>query len=103
MASGQLDRWLDGKIPRRILVVPFGGPLPGGKAGLDLDGEYFDAETDLYGRYPQLRATRERFVDWHHDQDPTGVMKGAILGRIVMDADPEDDGCLLYTSDAADE
>lgn len=92
MDSTALDRWLSGKTSRRILVVPFTGPLPGGKAGLDLDGEYFDGDTDLYGRYPQLRATRERFVDWHHDQDPTGVMKGAILGRVVLDADPEDDG-----------
>ena len=66
--------------------------MPGGKAGLDLDGEYFDAETDLVGNYPALRKTRERLVDWHHDNDPTGVMKGAILGHIVMDADPEDEG-----------
>lgn len=88
----QMDLWLAGKRSRRVLVIPFTGPLPGGKAGLDLDGEYFDDETDLYGQFPALRRTRERLVDWHHDQDPTGVMKGAILGRVVLDADPEDEG-----------
>lgn len=92
MDGTQLDKWLSGKIPRRILVVPFGGPLPGGKAGLDLDGEYFDAETDLVGPFPALQRTRERLVDWHHDADPTGIMKGAILGRVVLDTDPEDAG-----------
>ena len=92
MDGRRLERWLSGDIPRRILVLPFGGPLPGGKAGLDLDGEYFDAETDIYGPYPALRRTRERLVDWHHDNDPTGVMKGAVLGRIVMDENPEDEG-----------
>jgi hypothetical protein len=90
----QLDRWLSGKVPRRVLMVPFGGPLPGGKAGLgvDLDGEYFDADTDLFGPFPTLRASRDRLVDWHHDLDPTGAMKGALLGRVVMDEKPEADG-----------
>ena len=87
-----LDLWLQGKRPRRILVVPFGGPLPGGKKGKDLDGEYFDEETDLYGPFPSLRKSRERLVDWHHDQDPTGIMKGAIVGRIVMDERYQSDG-----------
>lgn len=90
--TGGLDRWLAGKMPRRILMVPFGGPLPGGKAGLDLDGEYFDEESDLYGPFPLLRSSRDRVVDWHHDIDPTGAMKGAILGRVVMDEKPESDG-----------
>jgi len=31
-------------------------------------------------------------VDWHHDQDPTGIMRGAILGKAVLDAAPEPDG-----------
>jgi len=88
----KLERWLDGKVPRRVLVVPFGGPLPGGKSGLDLDGEYFDADSDLYGPFPLLRRSRDRLVDWHHDVDPTGVMKGAILGRVVLDEGPEQDG-----------
>lgn len=87
-----LDGWLAGKRPRRVLVVPFTGPLPGGKAGLDLDGEYFDDATDLVGPYDVLRRTRDRLVDFHHEQDPTGVMKGAILGRIVLDEQPDGDG-----------
>lgn len=90
--TSQLDLWLQGKRSRRVLVVPFSGPLPGGKAGLDLDGEYFDEDTDLVGGFPILAKTRERLVDWHHDQDPTGVMKGAIVGRIVLDDEPESDG-----------
>lgn len=92
MDTSQLDRWLSGKMPRRILMLPFGGPLPGGKAGLDLDGEYFDDATDIYGPLPQLRLSRQRLVDWHHDQDPTGTMKGADLGRVVFDETPESDG-----------
>ena len=92
LTTEQLDLWLSGKRSRRVLVIPFTGPLPGGKAGLDLDGEFFDDETDLYGSFDILRRTRERMVDWHHDQDPTGKMKGAILGRVTLDQDPEDDG-----------
>ena len=90
LSTGQLDRWLDGKRSRKVLVIPFTGPLPGGKAGLDLDGEYFDEDTDLYGPYPVLKRTRERLVDWHHDMDPTGVMKGAIIGRVVLDTKSKD-------------
>lgn len=104
MDSGQLDRWLAGKMPRRILMLPFGGPLPGGKAGRDLDDEYFDAATDIYGPYPTLRASRQRVVDWHHDDwgvpsrtqaggDPKlQPMKGAIIGHLEFDEDPEADG-----------
>jgi hypothetical protein len=104
MDTTQLDRWLSGKIPRRILMLPFGGPLPGGKAGLDLDGQYFDETTDVYGPYPTLRASRERVVDWHHDDSgvpskaaPGGdvklrSMKGAIIGHLNFDEDPEADG-----------
>jgi hypothetical protein len=98
MDTSQLDRWLSGRIPRRILMLPFGGPLPGGKAGLDLDGEYMDEATDIYGPFPSLRATRERVVDWHHDDfgvppDPKlHSMKGAIIGHLQFDEDPEADG-----------
>ena len=100
MTASRLDRWLKGEIPRRILVIPFGGPIPmkGAPLGVDLDGEWFDADTDLYGPYPALRASRERLVDWHHTTfadrvDPAGGrMKGAILGKVVLDADPSDDG-----------
>ena len=91
MTTTKLEQWLDGKIPRRILVLPFGGPIPSAKSsvGVDLDGEWFDADTDIYGAYPSLRQSRERVVDWHHDNDPTGYMKGAILGRVDLDEENE--------------
>jgi hypothetical protein len=104
MTTSQLDRWLSGKVPRRILMLPFGGPLSDGKAGVDIDYEYFDETTDIYGPFPTLRASRERVVDWHHDDDdvPSQVarngdpkllsMKGAILGHLNFDEDPEADG-----------
>ena len=89
--TSQLDRWLAGKIPRRILVAPFGGPLAKAK-GLDLDGEYFDETTDFYGPYPELKASRDRLVDFHHttflDRPGTPAeqaVKGAIMGRVVLD------------------
>ena len=94
MSTSQLDRWLGGKIPRRILVLPFGGPIPkaGAPLGTDLDGEWFDAETDLTDGHKALIESRERLVDWHHRQDPTNVMKGAILGHVLLDNEAEDDG-----------
>lgn len=91
MTTGQLDRWLQGKIPRRHLAIPFGGPIK----GRDLDGEFFDADSDLYG--PLRAYGRERLVDWHHvtftgNADPVGnTMKGAILGRIVLDPEPSEE------------
>jgi hypothetical protein len=90
MDSGHLDAWLSGRTPRRILSVPFGGPVPSpwSKAGVDVDGEWFDEATDLTGGFPALERTRDRLVDWHHDQDPTGVMKGAILGKMILDQQP---------------
>ncbi len=106
METSRLDRWLAGRISRRILVAPFYGPIPApdGK-GRDLDGEYFHPEddqgpaTDFYGAFPSLRSTRDRLVDWHHTtfmdksrSDPMGKMKGAILGHLVLDQDPEADG-----------
>ena len=95
LTTPQLDRWLSGKIPRRHLALPFGGPVTSDHSprGVDADLEWFDEATDFYGSYPQLKATRERLVDWHHvtfgdRMDPTGVMKGAILGKIDMDEEP---------------
>lgn len=91
LTSSELERWLAGKMPRRILVAPFGGPLAKAK-GLDLDGEYFDERTDFYGPYPELKASRDRLVDFHHATflDRTGTpaeqaVKGAIMGRVVLD------------------
>lgn len=101
LTTSQLDRWLAGKMPRRHLAIPFGGPIAKADAplGADPEGEWFDADTDLYGPFPWLRQSRERLVDWHHTtfgahggyEDPTGVMKGAILGRIILDAEPSEE------------
>ena len=104
--SGQLDRWLAGKMPRRILVAPFGGKLkaslfghPDDKYGRDLDGEYFHPGTDFFGPNPRMKANRDRLVDWHHvtfmgqkDPAPGRTMKGAVLGKMVLDAESEADG-----------
>jgi hypothetical protein len=89
MTSGQLDRWLSGKMPRRILVLPYGGPIPrkGAPLGVDIDDEWFDDATDTVDGHAALRASRTRLVDFHHDLDPTGVMKGAILGHVDIDDD----------------
>ena len=94
MTVSEMDRWLLGEIPRRLLVLPFFGPIPGGKAGVDLDGEWFDEDTDIIGGFSGLKATRERLVDWHHDgrgvPDAAQWMKGAILGKIVLDDGPSE-------------
>lgn len=100
MTSSELDRWLQGKIPRRHLAIPFGGPhkSKASPLGVDSDGEWFDEDSDLYGdprQLPQLHKSRSRLVDWHHVvavprqfTDPTGVMTGAVLGHMEMDKEP---------------
>lgn len=86
--------WFAGKRPRRLLAIPFGGPIPSPKSpkGVDLDGEWFDEHTDLTGGYKALVQSRERLVDWHHAGDPTGVMGKALIGRAELDDEPEEDG-----------
>ena len=100
-SARKITRWLAGEIGRRILVVPFEGPLPGGKKGLDLDGEYFDEETDIFGPFPALKASRWRLMDWHHDDagvppkeqgGPAISMKGAIIGEIELEDEPDEFG-----------
>lgn len=103
LTSRQYESWLNGEIPRRILPVPFYGPIPdptGKVKGKDLDGEYFDAQTDLFGPFPGLRASRWRAIDWHHDDRgvPSPVvggppsMKGVLIGEMQLDTEPDDDG-----------
>lgn len=102
MATEEEEAWFAGRIPRRILAIPFGGPIPSAKSalGVDLDGEWFSERTDIYGPHRALRQTRERLVDFHHAAkppgpgygDPTGMMKGHILGKSILDPDPEEDG-----------
>lgn len=101
LTKRKVSQWLDGAISRRILVLPFGGPLPGGKAGLDLDGECFDETTDIYGPYPALKASPWRVMDWHHDDfavpgksqgGPALSMKGTTIGEIEFEDEPDDFG-----------
>lgn len=92
----------DGRIPRRLLAIPFGGPIPSPKSslGVDLDGEWFDEKTDIYGPYAVLRENRERLVDFMHSYmppgprygDDTGMMMGHLIGKSILDPDPEEDG-----------
>ncbi len=91
MTTAQLDRWLSGKAPRRILVLPYGGPIPrkGAPLGVDIDDEWFDENTDTIDGHAALKASNRRLVDFHHEMDPTGVMKGAILGHVDIDDDAE--------------
>ena len=94
--------WFAGRVPRRLLAIPFGGPIPSPKSalGVDLDGEFFSERTDIYGDVKYLRENRERLVDWHHSAhppspkhgDPTGMMTGAIIGKSILDPDPDEDG-----------
>lgn len=96
------DAFWAGKHPRRILVLPFGGPLPNpySAKGADLDGQWFHEGTDIYGGYKALRATNKRPVDWHHSYaparpgagDPTGKMSGALIGEIELESEPDEDG-----------
>lgn len=70
-----------GSTKWRVLAIPFGGPL----AGKDLDGEYFDRETDIKARW-----FHERPVLFHHGMDAT--LKDADLGIQELEAEPGDDG-----------
>lgn len=94
--------WFAGKVPRRILSIPFGGPIPSAKSkiGVDLDGEWFSERTDIYGGHRALMQNRERLADFHHSArppgrgygDPTGMMSGQFIGKSILDPNPEEDG-----------
>ena len=96
------EAFWSGKHPRRLLAIPFGGPIPSPKSklGVDLDGEWFSQRTDIYGTYPELRTNRERLVDWHHSYqppgpgygDPSGMMRGHLIGKSILDPNPDEDG-----------
>ena len=92
MDDDELNAWFDGKVARRLLAIPFGGPISNGKApmGVDLDGEYFSQNTDLYGTIKGLRDTRERLLDWHHGGDD--LMRRTVIGKTMLDPDPDEDG-----------
>lgn len=92
MDSEEMTAWYEGRTSRRLLVIPFGGPLPSEKAprGVDLDREWFSERTDLYGPYKALRQTRERLVDFMHGADAT--LKRSIVGKAELDEEPEEEG-----------
>lgn len=70
----------------RLLAIPFGGPIPSGKSsrGVDLDGEWFSARTDIKPDWFDVRL-----VDWHHGKDR--VMGRTVLGK-AGELKMEDDG-----------
>src|SRR5688500_3866755 len=90
----ELGAWFDGRVSRRFLAIPWGGPIPSQKSslGVDLDGEWFSERTDIYGKFPILKRERERPVDFHHGLDPTGMMGSTIIGKSILDPDPDEDG-----------
>ena len=65
----------------RLLAIPFTGPI----GGRDLDGQRFTPKTNIY---PDLLPAR--LVDWHHGQDK--LMGRTVLGKAILDPEPEDDG-----------
>lgn len=73
----EMEAWWAGKVPRRLLAIPFSGPIPGpaGKS-LDVDAEFFDDRTDIKPSWFE-----ERPVDWHHSKDPTGLLNGVLIGK----------------------
>lgn len=92
----------DGRVPRQLLAIPFGGPIPSAKSkkGVDLDDEWFDEDTDIFGPYKVLRDNRERLVDFQHSYRPpgprygddTGMMTGHLVGKSILHPDPDEDG-----------
>ncbi len=73
----------------RLLAIPFGGPIPSphSERGVDLDGEWFSERTDIKADWLPFRI-----VDWHHGNDPTGVMGRTVLGKAVLDREPDEEG-----------
>jgi hypothetical protein len=94
MDGDELTAWLEGRTPRRLLALPFGGPFPSSKAplGVDLDGQWFSADTDIYGGYDVLRKNRERLIDFHHRADEAKLMGDVLIGKAILDDEPEEDG-----------
>lgn len=92
----------EGRVPRQLLAIPFGGPIPSAKSkrGVDLDNEWFDEDTDIFGPYEALRKNKERLVDFQHSYRPpgprfgddTGMMRGHLVGKSILHPDPDEDG-----------
>lgn len=94
--------WFAGKVPRRLLAIPFGGPIPrpGAPRGVDYDNEFFSENTDIFGGIRALRQNRERLTDFSHAfappdsryGDPGRIMSGHVIGKSILDPSPEEDG-----------
>lgn len=86
MGDDELSAWFDGRISRRLLAIPFGGPMPSPfyAKGQDLDDQYFHEGTDIRPDWLDIRL-----VDWHHGKDKT--MGRAILGK-AENLGQEEDG-----------
>jgi len=84
--------WFAGRTSRRLLAIPFGGPIPSPKSvlGVDLDGEWFDERTDIYGNHRVLRQERDRIVDFHHGQSK--LFARTVIGKATLDDEPDDEG-----------
>jgi hypothetical protein len=65
----------------RLLAIPFTGPID----GRDMDRQFFSPRTNIH---PALLPAR--LVDWHHGKDP--LMGRTVLGKAILDDEPEDDG-----------
>lgn len=88
------EAFFAGKVPWRLLAIPFDAPIPSkdNPRGVDLDGESFDPTVDIFGGYKALLESRERLTDYHHSSDPTGLMGRTIIGKSILDPNPEEDG-----------
>lgn len=85
LSEDRMAAWFAGRIPRRLLAIPFGGPVPhpGFARGVDLDGETFTERTDIKPTWLEFRVT-----DWHHGKDAT--MGRTVIGKadaLEMDED----------------
>jgi hypothetical protein len=75
--SDALAAWFAGKAPRRLLAIPFDGPIPfpDGR-GRDLEGEYFDERTDIKPDWFDARP-----VLFHHGTDVSGKAGSGLVGK----------------------
>lgn len=77
MDPDALAAWFAGKAPRRLLAIPFGGPIPVGDGrGRDQEGEFFDERTDIKPGWFEARP-----VLWHHGQDVSGRAGQGLIGK----------------------
>ena len=76
MDGDMMAAWFEGRRPRRLLAIPFGGHRPSAvnAKGVDEDGEFFSPRTDIKPGWLEYRK-----VDFHHSWD--GLLRGTIIGK----------------------